>query len=178
LARRRGHLHAVDKPLLRGFVCIGQSQGIEWSRRMRIAGPIATLVPCSASAIVHGMCGRFTQNYTWSEPAELYALTQPPRNLAPRYSIAPMTMIDVVRVHQGARACPHEMGADPGVVEEGNQRSAGNVQCARGDDRFIWTVWPRLSGQLTATQGFVQSMRSSNFLSRTALAGPRHARRR
>jgi hypothetical protein len=31
---------------------------------------------------------------------------------------------------------------------------------------------------LTATQGFVQSMRSSNFLSRTALAGPRHARRR
>jgi putative SOS response-associated peptidase YedK len=70
---------------------------------MRIAGPIATLVPCSTSTIVHGMCGRFSQNYTWSELAELYALTQPPRNLAPRYNIAPTTMIDVVRVHDGAR---------------------------------------------------------------------------
>jgi putative SOS response-associated peptidase YedK len=49
------------------------------------------------------MCGRFTQKYTWSELVELYALTQPPRNLEPRHNIAPTTMIDVVRVHNDAR---------------------------------------------------------------------------
>jgi putative SOS response-associated peptidase YedK len=43
------------------------------------------------------MCGRFTQKYTWSELADLYALTQPPRNLEPRYNIAPTTMVDVIR---------------------------------------------------------------------------------
>jgi putative SOS response-associated peptidase YedK len=49
------------------------------------------------------MCGRFTQQYTWSELVELYTLTQTPLNLKPRYNIAPTTMIDVVRAHDGAR---------------------------------------------------------------------------
>jgi putative SOS response-associated peptidase YedK len=43
------------------------------------------------------MCGRFTQSYTWHELVELYRLTQPARNLRPRYNIAPTTTIDVVR---------------------------------------------------------------------------------
>ena len=43
------------------------------------------------------MCGRFTQSYTWSELVEPYRLTQPARNLRPRYNIAPTTAIDVVR---------------------------------------------------------------------------------
>src|SRR5271169_228338 len=44
------------------------------------------------------MCGRFTQSYTWRELVELYRLTQPARNLRPRYNIAPTTAIDVVRL--------------------------------------------------------------------------------
>ena len=44
------------------------------------------------------MCGRFTQSYTWRELVELYRLTQPARNLCPRYNIAPTTQIDVVRL--------------------------------------------------------------------------------
>jgi putative SOS response-associated peptidase YedK len=35
------------------------------------------------------MCGRFTQKYTWRELVELYRLTQPARNLEPRYNVAP-----------------------------------------------------------------------------------------
>jgi hypothetical protein len=44
------------------------------------------------------MCGRFTQSYTWRELVELYRLTQPARNLRPRYNIAPSTAVDVVRL--------------------------------------------------------------------------------
>ena len=44
------------------------------------------------------MCGRFTQSYTWRELVEIYRLTQPARNLRPRYNIAPTTAIDVVRL--------------------------------------------------------------------------------
>lgn len=42
------------------------------------------------------MCGRFTQQYTWRELQELYALVGAARNLKPRYNIAPTTDIDVV----------------------------------------------------------------------------------
>jgi putative SOS response-associated peptidase YedK len=44
------------------------------------------------------MCGRLTQSYTWRDLVELYRLTQPARNLRPRYNIAPTTAIDVVRL--------------------------------------------------------------------------------
>lgn len=43
------------------------------------------------------MCGRFTQAFTWSELVALYRLTQPARNLRPRYNIAPTTAIEVIR---------------------------------------------------------------------------------
>jgi putative SOS response-associated peptidase YedK len=49
------------------------------------------------------MCGRFTQKYTWRELIELYRLTQPARNLEPRYNVAPTSTIDAVRVRDGAR---------------------------------------------------------------------------
>jgi len=50
------------------------------------------------------MCGRFTQSYTWRELYELYRLTCKLVNIAPRYNIAPTTMIDVVVPHETARA--------------------------------------------------------------------------
>src|SRR5580700_5515988 len=42
------------------------------------------------------MCGRFTQHYTWHELQALYSLVGAPRNLRPRYNVAPTTAIDVV----------------------------------------------------------------------------------
>ncbi len=61
------------------------------------------------------MCGRFTELYTWSELVELYRLTQPARNLEPRYNIAPTTAIDVVipRSHGGLELMPMRWGLIP-----------------------------------------------------------------
>lgn len=43
------------------------------------------------------MCGRFTQTYTWAEIHAMYNLVPAtPRNLQPRYNIAPTTQIGVV----------------------------------------------------------------------------------
>jgi hypothetical protein len=47
---------------------------------------------------VRGMCGRFTQHYTWREIQELYGLVGAARNVEPRYNIAPTDRIDVVAV--------------------------------------------------------------------------------
>ena len=44
------------------------------------------------------MCGRFTQHYTWAEVYAFLELFGPPRNLRPRYNIAPTTSVDVVRL--------------------------------------------------------------------------------
>ena len=61
------------------------------------------------------MCGRFTQRYTWRELVELYRLTQPARNLEPRYNVAPTTIIDVLRVRDGTREIvPIRWGLVPG----------------------------------------------------------------
>ncbi|MGO9238379.1 MAG: SOS response-associated peptidase [Methylocella sp.] len=61
------------------------------------------------------MCGRFTQSYTWRELVELYRLTQPARNLRPRYNIAPTTAIDVVRLAEtGPALVPMRWGLIPG----------------------------------------------------------------
>jgi putative SOS response-associated peptidase YedK len=45
------------------------------------------------------MCGRFTQNYTWQEVHAFLSLFGTPRNLRPRYNIAPTTSVDVVRLN-------------------------------------------------------------------------------
>jgi putative SOS response-associated peptidase YedK len=52
------------------------------------------------------MCGRFTQHYTWAEVhafLNVFGDLGTPRNLQPRYNIAPTTFIDVVaaRVRHG-----------------------------------------------------------------------------
>jgi len=61
------------------------------------------------------MCGRFTQSYTWRELVELYRLTQPARNLRPRYNIAPTTAIDVLRLAEtGPELVPMRSGLIPG----------------------------------------------------------------
>ena len=43
------------------------------------------------------MCGRFTQNYTWSEIHAALSLFMPARNLQPRYNVTPTDTVDVVR---------------------------------------------------------------------------------
>ncbi len=61
------------------------------------------------------MCGRSTQFFTWRELVELYRLTQPARNLRPRYNIAPTTAIDVVRRGcAGPELVPMRWGLIPG----------------------------------------------------------------
>jgi putative SOS response-associated peptidase YedK len=49
------------------------------------------------------MCARFTQNYSWSEVHAVLSLIGAPRNLRPRYNIAPTTPIDVVRLGAAGR---------------------------------------------------------------------------
>lgn len=47
------------------------------------------------------MCGRFTQHLSWAELHALADLIGAPRNLAPRYNIAPTTPIEVIRPAAG-----------------------------------------------------------------------------
>jgi putative SOS response-associated peptidase YedK len=49
------------------------------------------------------MCGRFTQNYTWEEVQSFRNLIGTPRNLRPRYNIAPTTGVDVIRLDADGR---------------------------------------------------------------------------
>ena len=50
------------------------------------------------------MCGRFTQNYSWEEVYNFLNLSGTPRNLRPRYNIAPTTNVDVVRLDKEGRS--------------------------------------------------------------------------
>ena len=49
------------------------------------------------------MCGRFSQRYTWSEVHAFLDVIGTPKNLQPRYNIAPTTTIDVVRLGEKGR---------------------------------------------------------------------------
>lgn len=49
------------------------------------------------------MCGRFTQKYTWSEVHTFHSVFGTPKNLRPRYNIAPTTPVDVVRLDAEGR---------------------------------------------------------------------------
>ena len=61
------------------------------------------------------MCGRFTQHYTWEEVHAFLSVFGAPRNLQPRYNIAPTTTIDVVRDEpQGRELVPMRWGLVPG----------------------------------------------------------------
>jgi putative SOS response-associated peptidase YedK len=60
------------------------------------------------------MCGRFTQNLSWEELHRLADLIGQPRNLAPRYNIAPTTQIEVIRRHDsGCELTPMRWGLVP-----------------------------------------------------------------
>ena len=50
------------------------------------------------------MCGRFTQRLSWAELHELMDLIGPPRNLRPRYNVAPSQDVAVVRAADGGRS--------------------------------------------------------------------------
>ncbi len=50
------------------------------------------------------MCGRFTQRLSWEELHELLDLVGAPRNLRPRYNVAPSQDVAVARTTDGARA--------------------------------------------------------------------------
>src|SRR5450755_3271449 len=49
------------------------------------------------------MCGRFTQNYTWEEVHAFLNVFGTPRNLRPRYNVAPTTNVDVIRLDREGR---------------------------------------------------------------------------
>jgi putative SOS response-associated peptidase YedK len=60
------------------------------------------------------MCGRFTQQLSWAELRRLAGLIGQPRNLAPRYNIAPTTPIEVVRAGDGGgELVPMRWGLTP-----------------------------------------------------------------
>jgi putative SOS response-associated peptidase YedK len=61
------------------------------------------------------MCGRFTQNYTWQEVHAFLSVFGPPRNLRPRYNIAPTTTVDVIRLgkHGGRELVSMRWGLIP-----------------------------------------------------------------
>ena len=67
------------------------------------------------------MCGRFTQRYTWQEVHGYFALIGPPRNLRPRYNIAPSQDVAAVRADEtGRRLSMLRWGLIPGWAREPN----------------------------------------------------------
>ncbi len=56
------------------------------------------------------MCGRFTQHYTWTEVHTFLDLFGAPRNLRPRYNIAPTTV--VVGRHPLGRVRHHDRAGE------------------------------------------------------------------
>jgi putative SOS response-associated peptidase YedK len=85
------------------------------------------------------MCGRFTQSYTWRELVELYRLTQPARNLRPRYNIAPTTAIDVVSPIQLSRVL--NVLQEPNVVFGQAVRSSAPPQQCEVPERWVAVVF-------------------------------------
>jgi putative SOS response-associated peptidase YedK len=96
------------------------------------------------------MCGRFTQNYTWRELVELYRLTQPARNLYPRYNIAPTTAIDVLRTAEtGPELVPMRWGLIPGWWKKTAKEvpSAFNARSQRANASRVCSVTPNGTGR-------------------------------
>jgi putative SOS response-associated peptidase YedK len=60
------------------------------------------------------MCGRFTQSLSWAQLRRLADLVGQPRNLRPRYNIAPTTEIEVIRAAgNGVELVPMRWGLIP-----------------------------------------------------------------
>ena len=65
------------------------------------------------------MCGRFTQRYTWPEVHAYLNLLGPPRNLRPRYNVAPGQDVAAVRVDEdGRRLAMLRWGLIPGWARD------------------------------------------------------------
>src|SRR5208283_5451314 len=63
---------------------------------------------------MRAMCGRFTQHLSWAEMHRLAGIIGQPRNLAPRFNIAPTTPNDVIRsVEAGNELVPMRWGLAP-----------------------------------------------------------------
>lgn len=73
------------------------------------------------------MCGRFTQRLSWEELHRLADLIGRPRNLGPRYNIAPTTPIEVIRP---AETSGNELVQMPGGLcpDGGRSRSRSFLQ--------------------------------------------------
>ena len=81
------------------------------------------------------MCGRFTQHLSWEELHRLADLIGQPRNLAPRYNIAPTTRIEVIRPAAGGNELARCAGGLCRLVEKAAQRASLDVQRPRRDGR-------------------------------------------
>ena len=87
---------------------------VEAAARARLA-PVHHLLGRAADGRGIAMCGRFTQHYTWAEVHAFLSVVGSPRNLRPRYNIAPTTTVDVVRLgEQGRVMVPMRWGLIPG----------------------------------------------------------------
>ena len=88
------------------------------------------------------MCGRFTQNYTWTEVHAFLSVFGAARNLQPRYNIAPTTMIDVVRLGADGNRELLSMrwGLVPFFWKKPLKEDRG--QAASDDTQTIGSDWP------------------------------------
>ena len=75
------------------------------------------------------MCGRFTQRLSWTRLHELMGLIGPPRNLRPRYNVAPGQDAAVVRAADPGSPAPRQF-ARAG-------RSQGQAQTGAGSGRSL-----------------------------------------
>ena len=65
------------------------------------------------------MCGRFTQRYSWREVHAFLNLRGPPRNLRPRYNVAPSQEVAAVRAdEEGRRLSMLRWGLIPGWAKD------------------------------------------------------------
>ena len=81
------------------------------------------------------MCGRFTQQLSWAEIHRLADLIGQPRNLAPRFNIAPTTPIEVVRAGEaGNEFVPMRWGLVPSWWKkpERQEKLARSSRCKSG----------------------------------------------
>lgn len=84
------------------------------------------------------MCGRFTQYFTWAELHDLYEITGPARNLAPRYNIPPTATINVIVPEgEGLALKPMRWGLIPALRK--NPKPPGFTFNARADK--VETAW-------------------------------------
>ena len=66
-------------------------------RRMIEDMTVRNLSPATHRSYLHALCGRFAQNYTWAEVHAFLSVFGTPRNLQPRYYLAPTMTVDVIR---------------------------------------------------------------------------------